>query len=97
MISLMWPRGRRLSEKHKRKPSLAKLRIPKSPDHRRNLSLALLGGKLSEDHKRKIGLGVRRKCESEEYRKMLSQTHKGIKNMLGKRLSESSRRKRSEV
>ena len=88
--------GKKLSEEHKEKLSIAKRGKTYSEIGRGESPL--IGRNLSEDHKRKVGITSLGRRHSDETRAFLSEGKKGNKNpMYGKVVSEETRRKLSEA
>jgi hypothetical protein len=86
-------KGRKLSEKHRLKMSeSAKGRI-KSEEHKLKISASLKGRIKSEEPWNK----GKKKIYSQEALQKMSESHKGNKNMLGKKHSEESKQKMSLV
>ncbi len=75
-----------------------KMRKPKSEEHKKNISEALLGRALSDDHKQKMSEANIGKTLSEDTKKKLSEAQRGDKNhMYGKTHTEATKQKLSEA
>jgi len=92
--------GNMLGFKHsaETKKKISELQIGKrlSIEHKKNIGIGNKGKKLSQETKDKIGESNKGKLRSIELRKKWSESHKCLKNNLGHKRTEESKKKQSE-
>lgn len=92
-----WDKGKKLSEEHRKKLSLAKIGIKLSEEHKKKLSIAHKGHICLEETKRKISLANKGRIISEETRRKISESSKGrISWMKGQHHTKESKIKMSK-